>query len=149
MNTSRSHYGEILFQNAIHLAKKFNSVHEIFDAAVEENCHFTCPGGNDNFFLYSNDRVQKIFSNFTGEKPTRNKFHQPSRDGCGSLGIGISTEYLPAAEMATCCDDHDICYDTCNKDKELCDLDFRRCLYSYCDKYEKSTVGGDVMVKGL
>lgn len=50
--------------------------------------------------------------------------------------------------MATCCDDHDICYDTCNKDKELCDLDFKRCLYSYCDKYEKSTVGGDVMVKG-
>lgn len=51
--------------------------------------------------------------------------------------------------MATCCDDHDICYDTCNKDKELCDLDFKRCLYSYCDKYEKSTVGGEVMVKGI
>jgi len=51
--------------------------------------------------------------------------------------------------MATCCDDHDICYDTCNKDKELCDLDFKRCLYSYCDKYEKSTkVGGEIMVKG-
>lgn len=50
--------------------------------------------------------------------------------------------------MATCCDDHDICYDTCNKDKELCDLDFKRCLYSYCDKYEKSTVGGELMVKG-
>ncbi|KAG4077660.1 hypothetical protein HA402_003223 [Bradysia odoriphaga] len=50
--------------------------------------------------------------------------------------------------MASCCDDHDICYDTCNKDKELCDLDFKRCLYSYCDKYEKSTVGGEIMVKG-
>lgn len=85
---------------------------------------------------------------FLGENPTRNRFHQPSKDGCGSLGIGISTEYLPAAEMASCCDDHDICYDTCNKDKELCDLDFKRCLYSYCDKYEKSTVGGDIMVKG-
>lgn len=50
--------------------------------------------------------------------------------------------------MATCCDDHDICYDTCNKDKELCDLDFKRCLYSYCDNYEKSAVGGEIMVKG-
>lgn len=119
-------FGDV-FKNAIHLAKKFQSVHEIFDAAVEENCVYNCPGG---------------------ERPTRNKFHLPSKDGCGSLGIGISTEYLPAAEMATCCDDHDICYDTCNKDKELCDLDFKRCLYSYCDKYEKSTVGGEIMVKG-
>lgn len=51
--------------------------------------------------------------------------------------------------MATCCDDHDICYDTCNKDKELCDLDFKRCLYSYCDKYEKTTVGGDIILKGM
>lgn len=109
------------------MAKKFQSVHEIFDAAVDENCVFTCAGG---------------------ERPTRNKFHQPAKDGCGSLGIGISTEYLPAAEMGVCCDDHDICYDTCNKDKELCDLDFKRCLYSYCDNYEKSTVGGDMMVKG-
>lgn len=24
--------------------------------------------------------------------------------------------------MENCCNDHDICYDTCNKDKELCDL---------------------------
>lgn len=38
-------------------------------------------------------------------------------------------------------------YDTCNSDKELCDLDFKRCLYKYCDAYEKSVAGG-VMVKG-
>lgn len=38
-------------------------------------------------------------------------------------------------------------YDTCNSDKELCDLDFKRCLYKYCDDYEKSVAGG-VMVKG-
>lgn len=72
--------------------------------------------------------------------------------------------------MSNCCDEHDICYDTCNSDKELCDLDFKRCLYKvnikfnlliqyininsdvlldqYCDTYEKSAVGGDMMVKG-
>lgn len=59
----------------------------------------------------------------------------------------INTEYLPAKEMETCCNLHDICYDTCNSDKELCDLDFKRCLYKYCDTYEKSTVG-DIVVKG-
>lgn len=49
--------------------------------------------------------------------------------------------------MESCCNAHDICYDTCNSDKELCDLDFKRCLYKYCDTYEKSVVG-DIAVKG-
>lgn len=59
----------------------------------------------------------------------------------------IDTEYLPAQEMATCCDAHDICYDTCNNDKDLCDLDFKRCLYRFCDTFEKSTAG-NVLMKG-
>lgn len=50
--------------------------------------------------------------------------------------------------MALCCNEHDICYDTCNKDKELCDLDFKRCLYNYCDSL-KTSVGGDLVVKGM
>lgn len=49
--------------------------------------------------------------------------------------------------MEECCNAHDICYDTCNSDKELCDLDFKRCLYKYCDSYEKSIVN-DLVVKG-
>jgi secretory phospholipase A2 len=76
----------------------------------------------------------------------KNKLHTPSSDGCGSMGMKIDTEYLPSAQMATCCDAHDICYDTCNSDKELCDLDFKRCLYKYCDTFEKSTAG-DVLIK--
>jgi secretory phospholipase A2 len=61
--------------------------------------------------------------------------------------MNINSEYLPAVEMEKCCDDHDMCYDTCLADKELCDLDFKRCLYKYCDNYEKS-LGGDIVVKG-
>lgn len=49
--------------------------------------------------------------------------------------------------MTKCCDLHDICYDTCNSDKEVCDLEFKRCLYRYCESYEK-TVGGNTIVKG-
>lgn len=77
----------------------------------------------------------------------KNKQHTPSSDGCGSMGMKISSEYLPSTEMGTCCDSHDLCYDTCNSDKELCDLDFKRCLYKYCDTFEKSTAG-DVLIKG-
>lgn len=61
--------------------------------------------------------------------------------------MNINTEYLPAVEMEQCCNDHDICYDTCNKDKELCDIEFKRCLYNYCDTHEKSTIG-TVVAKG-
>lgn len=49
--------------------------------------------------------------------------------------------------MENCCNAHDICYDTCNRDKEMCDLDFKRCLYAYCDSHEKSAVG-NLVVKG-
>lgn len=49
--------------------------------------------------------------------------------------------------MENCCNSHDICYDTCNKDKELCDLDFKRCLYNYCETHEKTAVGS-IVAKG-
>lgn len=59
----------------------------------------------------------------------------------------IDTEYLPAPEMARCCESHDVCYDTCNSDKDLCDLDFKRCLYKYCDTFEKGPTGAYI-IKG-
>lgn len=31
-----------------------------------------------------------------------------------------------------CCNEHDICYGTCNKSKMTCDEDFRKCLVDYC-----------------
>lgn len=54
--------------------------------------------------------------------------------------VKINQEYLPLVEMTKCCDQHDICYDTCNSDKEKCDLEFKRCLYKYCDGYQSSGI---------
>lgn len=34
------------FENAITVARKIRDIHEVFDAAVEENCVFRCPDGN-------------------------------------------------------------------------------------------------------
>jgi secretory phospholipase A2 len=37
-------FGDI-FHNIVTVAKKFKIAHEVFDAAVEENCKYTCPDG--------------------------------------------------------------------------------------------------------
>lgn len=34
------------FQNAVTVAKKIKDIHEVFDAAVEENCIYKCSSGN-------------------------------------------------------------------------------------------------------
>ncbi|KAF4516920.1 hypothetical protein B566_EDAN008009 [Ephemera danica] len=55
--------------NVVIIAQKFRDVHDIFDAAVEENCEYKCPNGG---------------------VAVRNKLHKPSSDGCGSYGISVS-----------------------------------------------------------
>lgn len=57
-----------VFGNIITVAKKFKIAHEVFDAAVEEDCKYTCPDGG---------------------KAVKNKYHKPSSDGCGSLGLEV------------------------------------------------------------
>ncbi|CAG9564756.1 unnamed protein product [Danaus chrysippus] len=124
--SAESVFGDV-FRNVITVAEKFKSLHDVFDAAVEEDCIFTCPEGH---------------------KPVRNRNHVPKSDGCGSLGFEISSDYLPIEQMTRCCDAHDICYDTCNSGKEACDLEFKRCLYNYCDTYKSVNVAGDAITKG-
>ncbi|KAJ8923002.1 hypothetical protein NQ315_001550 [Exocentrus adspersus] len=80
-----------------------------------------------------------------GAVPKPNKNHKPSADGCGSLGLKINSDYLPVGEMRKCCDAHDICYDTCNSNKEVCDVDFKKCLYKYCDSYQESMAGSNMV----
>lgn len=41
---AESVFGDVL-KNAITVAEKFRSMHDVFDAAVEENCIFKCPDG--------------------------------------------------------------------------------------------------------
>lgn len=46
--SAESVFGDML-RNVITVAEKFRSLHEVFDAAVEEECIYSCPEGN--FFL--------------------------------------------------------------------------------------------------
>lgn len=37
-------FGDV-FSNIINVAQKFKTMHEVFDAAVEEECYYKCPTG--------------------------------------------------------------------------------------------------------
>lgn len=62
-------FGDVL-RNIITVAKKFKVVHDVFDAAVEENCHYTCPDGKTtkaiiNVFISSINRSKRSLFAFT------------------------------------------------------------------------------------
>lgn len=42
--SAESVFGEV-FRNVITVAERFRSLHDVFDAAVEEECLFSCPEG--------------------------------------------------------------------------------------------------------
>lgn len=46
-------FGDV-FKNLITVVKKFRTVHEVFDAAVEEQCIFKCPVGPNNAAIGNN-----------------------------------------------------------------------------------------------
>lgn len=49
--------------------------------------------------------------------------------------IQLDTSQLP--DMTKCCDKHDLCYDTCNSERDICDFDFKECLEDLCKKRKK------------
>lgn len=42
--TAETVFGDFL-DNFMHVAKKFRGLTDVLNAAVDENCHFTCPNG--------------------------------------------------------------------------------------------------------
>lgn len=98
------------------LARSMKYVENFIDSTVEEDCVYSCRGS-------------KI--------PIPNPNHVPDSNGCGSLGVFFDKEDLSLPEMEVCCNEHDVCYDTCGSDKEVCDGRFKSCLYNTCKEKEK------------
>ncbi|CAG5135604.1 unnamed protein product [Candidula unifasciata] len=94
-----------------------DAVGNIQDYVGEQSgCRYTCPNGS---------------------KPKRRKNHIPSTNGCGSFGFQLE-KYISVKELTSCCDEHDICYDTCNNSKETCDNAFKICLEKLCQSIRKA-----------
>ncbi|ORX99444.1 hypothetical protein K493DRAFT_109986 [Basidiobolus meristosporus CBS 931.73] len=59
-----------------------------------------------------------------------------SPNGCGpALISGI----VPNFDFKTCCDQHDICYGSCNSTKTLCDNTFHSCMKNVCVAKEENS----------
>ncbi|XP_013386303.1 group XIIA secretory phospholipase A2 [Lingula anatina] len=99
--------------NADHVLDALDGIQDFLEGKGE-NCKFTCP---------------------RGQKQIPNPHHKVSFDGCGSLGIKVDTDHLPG--VTSCCNNHDMCYDTCNKDREGCDRAFESCLADICKLFKR------------
>jgi hypothetical protein len=53
-------------------------------------------------------------------------------NGCGAEGGRKFPERFGPVNFKQCCDPHDICFGTCNSDRDGCDSDFLSCLLKAC-----------------
>ncbi len=58
-------------------------------------------------------------------------------NGCGTYEMQFDFESLNLNGITQCCNNHDICYGTCNSPKIECDLKFKKCLKNICSEIDK------------
>ncbi|KAM9315255.1 group XIIB secretory phospholipase A2-like protein [Pholidichthys leucotaenia] len=77
-----------------------------------------------------------------GKAPVpRPGYQMPEPDGCSSYFFGLPIPEgldLGIPAMTKCCNQLDMCYDTCGSNKYRCDSKFRWCLHSICSDLKKS-----------
>ncbi|XP_060097195.1 group XIIB secretory phospholipase A2-like protein isoform X2 [Heteronotia binoei] len=73
-----------------------------------------------------------------GKAPTpRPEYKAPEPNGCSSYFLGLKLDLgIPA--MTKCCNQLDVCYDTCGANKYRCDAKFRWCLHAICSDLKRS-----------
>ncbi|KAG7334389.1 hypothetical protein KOW79_002796 [Hemibagrus wyckioides] len=105
----------------------FQAVNGYFDSLLE------LMGGRDGVCQY---RCRY------GKAPqARPGYQMPEPNGCTSSLLGFQVPDsidmgIPA--MTKCCNQLDMCYDTCGSNKYRCDTKFRWCLHSICGDLKKS-----------
>lgn len=79
-------------------------------AATPDPCVFACPS--------------------PGLVPSNRTEHVPSANGCS---IGNNVIRMQDIDFTECCNEHDICYDTCGNRKAMCDTAFLACMMRHCE----------------
>ena len=87
----------------------------------------TSPNGD----VCTPNNVCKEFYTCPGEEvPVPDPNREPTPNGCGPSNFPLTT---PSDSFLECCNEHDICYETCGNSKIQCDLDFYECMFCSCD----------------
>uniref|UniRef100_A0A665WD68 Phospholipase A2, group XIIB n=1 Tax=Echeneis naucrates TaxID=173247 RepID=A0A665WD68_ECHNA len=76
-----------------------------------------------------------------GEAPQpRPGYQLPEPNGCSSSLVGFQVNALDLGipAMTECCNELDVCYDTCGTSKYNCDDKFRSCLHGICSDLKRS-----------
>ncbi|XP_030881616.1 group XIIB secretory phospholipase A2-like protein isoform X2 [Leptonychotes weddellii] len=78
----------------------------------------------------------------TGKAPMPRPGYKPQEpNGCSSYFLGLKVPEsmdLGIPAMTKCCNQLDVCYDTCGANKYRCDAKFRWCLHSICSDLKRS-----------
>ncbi|XP_035882704.1 group XIIB secretory phospholipase A2-like protein isoform X2 [Phyllostomus discolor] len=106
-----------------HIRGSFESVNNYFDSFLE------LLGGKNGICQY---RCRY------GKAPMPRPNYKPQEpNGCSSHFLGVKMDLgIPA--MTKCCNQLDVCYDTCGANKYRCDAKFRWCLHSICSDLKRS-----------
>uniref|UniRef100_A0A8C3CB98 Group XIIB secretory phospholipase A2-like protein n=1 Tax=Cairina moschata TaxID=8855 RepID=A0A8C3CB98_CAIMO len=77
-----------------------------------------------------------------GKAPMPRPHYKPQEpNGCSSYFLGLKVPQsldLGIPAMTKCCNQLDVCYDTCGANKYRCDAKFRWCLHSICSDLKRS-----------
>uniref|UniRef100_A0A3B4TLV2 Phospholipase A2, group XIIB n=1 Tax=Seriola dumerili TaxID=41447 RepID=A0A3B4TLV2_SERDU len=106
------------------IRNSFQTMHGYFDSLVE------LVGGRDGVCQYRCRYGKKA-------PQPRPGYQLPEPNGCSSSLVGFQMDLgIPA--MTECCNQLDVCYDTCGTSKYDCDSNFRSCLHDICSDFKKS-----------
>ncbi|XP_010728641.3 group XIIB secretory phospholipase A2-like protein isoform X2 [Larimichthys crocea] len=105
------------------IRSSFQNVHGYFDSLVE------LVGGHNGVCQYQ--------CRYGKPPQPRPDYQHSEPDGCSSSLVGFQLDLgIPA--MTQCCNQLDMCYDTCGTSKYDCDSTFRSCLHDICSDLNKS-----------
>ncbi|XP_038142392.1 group XIIB secretory phospholipase A2-like protein isoform X2 [Cyprinodon tularosa] len=101
----------------------FQTVHRYFDSLVE------LVGGYNG--------VCEYHCRYGELQLSRPDYKHQEPNGCSSSLVELQLDVgIPA--MTNCCNQLDMCYDTCGVNKYDCDAKFRSCLHGFCSDLKKS-----------